>query len=42
VAIGILGYYSLIVAAFNLIAVPPLDDAKAWYLVPELGPEPPS
>jgi Zn-dependent protease len=36
VALGILGYYSLFVAAFNLIPVPPLDGAKAWYLIPEL------
>jgi len=36
VAIGVLGYYSLIVAAFNLIPVPPLDGAKTWYLIPEL------
>jgi stage IV sporulation protein FB len=36
VAIGVLGYYSLIVAAFNLVPVPPLDGAKAWYLIPEL------
>jgi membrane-associated protease RseP (regulator of RpoE activity) len=36
VAIGILGYYSLIVAAFNLVPLPPLDGAKAWYLIPGL------
>ncbi len=36
VAIGILGYYSLVVAAFNLIPLRPLDGAKAWYLIPEL------
>lgn len=36
VAIGILGYYSLVVAVFNLIPAPPLDGAKAWYLIPEL------
>lgn len=36
VALGILGYYSLIVAVFNLIPLPPLDGAKAWYLIPEL------
>jgi len=36
VAIGILGYYSLVLAAFNLIPAPPLDGAKAWYLIPEL------
>jgi Zn-dependent protease len=36
VAIGILGYYSLIVAGFNLVPVRPLDGAKAWYLIPEL------
>jgi Zn-dependent protease len=36
VAIGILGYYSLIVMAINLIPLPPLDGAKAWTLIPEL------
>jgi Zn-dependent protease len=36
VAIGILGYYSLAVAIFNLIPLHPLDGAKAWYFVPEL------
>lgn len=36
VAIGVLGYFSLIVAGFNLVPVPPLDGAKAWYLIPEL------
>jgi stage IV sporulation protein FB len=36
VAIGILGYYSLAIAVFNLIPVSPLDGAKAWYLIPEL------
>jgi Zn-dependent protease len=36
VAIGILGYYSLALAVFNLIPVPALDGANAWYLIPEL------
>jgi Zn-dependent protease len=36
VAIGILGYYSLLVAAFNLIPLSSLDGATAWSLVPEL------
>lgn len=36
VAIGVLGYYSLVVAAFNLLPIPPLDGAKAWFLIPEL------
>ena len=36
VAIGILGYYSLFVALFNLIPAPCFDGAKAWYLIPEL------
>jgi Zn-dependent protease len=36
VAIGILGFYSMILALFNLIPAPPLDGAKAWYLFPEL------
>jgi Zn-dependent protease len=35
-AIGILGYYSLVVALFNLIPVSPLDGVKAWFLIPEL------
>jgi membrane-associated protease RseP (regulator of RpoE activity) len=36
VAMGILGYYSLVIAMLNLIPVPPLDGAKAWFLIPEL------
>jgi len=36
VALGILGYYSLAVAVFNLIPIPPLDGTRAWYLIPEL------
>jgi hypothetical protein len=36
VTIGILGYYSLLVAAFNLIPLRFLDGATAWNLVPEL------
>jgi Zn-dependent protease len=36
VAVGVLGYYSLMVAAFDLLPLPPLDGAKAWYLIPEL------
>jgi stage IV sporulation protein FB len=36
VAIGILGYYSLAVAVFNLIPAAPLDGAKAWRIFPEL------
>ena len=35
-AMGIFGFYSLFVAAFNLIPVPPLDGATAWSIVPEL------
>jgi len=31
VAVGVLGYYSLFVAAINLLPIPPLDGAKAWY-----------
>jgi Zn-dependent protease len=30
----ILGGYSLLVAAFNLLPVPPLDGSKAWDLIP--------
>lgn len=36
VPIGILGYYSVVIAVFNLIPVAPFDGAKAWFLVPEL------
>ena len=36
VAIGVLGYYSLFVALFNLIPAGRLDGAKAWFLIPEL------
>jgi membrane-associated protease RseP (regulator of RpoE activity) len=36
VAMGILGYYSLLIAALNLVPAPPLDGARAWYLIPEL------
>jgi Zn-dependent protease len=35
-AIGILGYYSLLVAAFNLIPFRSFDGVTAWNLVPEL------
>jgi Zn-dependent protease len=31
VAMGILGYCSLFVAALNLLPIRPLDGAKAWY-----------
>jgi len=33
VAMGILGYYSLFVAALNLLPLRPLDGAKAWYVL---------
>jgi Zn-dependent protease len=33
VAMGVLGYYSLFVAALNLLPIRPLDGAKAWYVV---------
>jgi Zn-dependent protease len=33
-AIAILGEYSLCVAAFNLLPIPPLDGSKAWDLIP--------
>ncbi len=36
VALGIWGYMSLMLAAFNLIPLPPLDGAIAWQLFPEL------
>lgn len=36
VAIGILGYFSLMIAAFNLIPIPQFDGAIAWYIFPEL------
>jgi Zn-dependent protease len=41
VALGILGYYSIFVAAFNLIPVAPLDGAVAWRLIPALLKRPP-
>jgi stage IV sporulation protein FB len=34
--LGILGVYSLVTAAFNLLPVRPLDGSIAWYIVPEL------
>ncbi|MGC2743829.1 MAG: site-2 protease family protein [Candidatus Angelobacter sp.] len=33
--LGILGVYSLLTAAFNLLPVRPLDGSMAWYIVPE-------
>ena len=33
--IDILGYYSVLLAMFNLLPVPPLDGATAWYFFPE-------
>ncbi|HZI58711.1 MAG TPA: hypothetical protein VFF39_18155 [Verrucomicrobiae bacterium] len=33
--LGILGGYSLVIAAFNLLPVRPLDGSMAWYIVPE-------
>jgi Zn-dependent protease len=33
VAMGVFGYYSLFVAALNLLPIRPLDGAKAWYVV---------
>jgi Zn-dependent protease len=32
VVIGVLGYYSLLIAALNLLPIRPLDGAKAWYV----------
>jgi len=34
--LAMFGFFSLFVAAFNLIPAPPLDGAIAWSLVPEL------
>jgi Zn-dependent protease len=34
--VGILGYVSVAIAAFNLIPAPGLDGAKAWRLIPLL------
>jgi Zn-dependent protease len=34
--LAIFGFFSLFVAAFNLIPAPPLDGAVAWGLVPAL------
>jgi len=36
VVIGVLGYYSIFVAALNLLPVRPLDGAKAWYVLRSL------
>jgi len=36
VVLGMFGYYSLFVAAFNLVPVRPLDGAMAWRLIPAL------
>jgi len=33
--LGILGGYSLVLAAFNLLPVRPLDGSMAWRIVPE-------
>jgi Zn-dependent protease len=35
-AINILGYYSVLLAVFNLLPMRPLDGATAWHLFPEL------
>ena len=32
VIIAVLGYFSIIVAVGNLLPIPPLDGAKAWYV----------
>jgi Zn-dependent protease len=32
VMLGILGYYNLFIAAFNLPPMRPLDGAKAWFV----------
>jgi len=37
VALGILSYYNLAVAAFNLLPIPGLDGPVAWSLIPELA-----
>jgi Zn-dependent protease len=34
--LAMFGFFSLFVAAFNLIPAPPLDGAVAWGLVPAL------
>lgn len=34
--IGILGYFSLVMAVFNLLPVPPLDGSTAWGIFPAL------
>lgn len=36
IVLGMFGYYSLFVAAFNLIPARPLDGATAWRLIPAL------
>ena len=35
-ALAILGFFSLAVAAFNLLPFPPLDGATAWGIVPSM------
>lgn len=34
--VAVLGFYSLLLAIFNLLPVRPLDGSTAWYLFPEL------
>lgn len=36
VTIGILGYFNVVIAVFNLIPVALLDGATAWFLFPEV------
>lgn len=36
VVIGMLGYYSLFIAALNLLPIRPLDGAKAWFVFSRL------
>jgi Zn-dependent protease len=38
--VGILGYFSLFVAALNLLPIRPLDGSRAWYVFSALGRRP--
>ena len=35
-AVAILGHWSLVIAAFNLVPIEPLDGARAWRVLPVL------
>jgi len=37
VVVGVLGYFSILVAVMNLLPIRPLDGAKAWYVFSRAG-----